>query len=364
MLQRAMAQGPARQTRIAYAIDPRFPGGTSSAVAAELGAVAGMASVRVHPVHSRMFRDRPVSPRLAECLASLGIALAAEGETIRGDLVILHNPACLKFQDQAGFQIIARHLVVVTHENFLRPGDAPSFDVAKCLGQIDRASLCARKSLAPISAVNRASIQSWARTNDLPAGWDLLPEDWFNICDAPLRPATDRPRDRRGRHSRPGLEKFPPLRDLELCFPAHAESNVILGADLLMRLPELPTHWRLYPFGGLDLSRYFEMIDFLPYFTSPMWRESYGRVLAEGVAAGKVVLSDPQTAMTFQGAVVATTPAGVDGIIARMIADPGLYRAQVAEGQEIIARHGAGQFRALLERLFPDLFPTRLERVS
>lgn len=354
------ASGPAR---IAYAVDLRFPGGTSAAVAAELRAVTGMARVRVHPIQSRMFRDRPVSPRLAECLARLGIETAPPDETIRGDLVILHNPACLKFQSEAGFRIVARHLVVVTHENFLRPGDAPSFDVAGCLGQIDRASLCARKSLAPISAVNRASVETWARQNDLPAGWDLLPEDWFNICDAPMQPATARPRDRRGRHSRPGLEKFPSLRDLMRCFPAHAESNVILGADLLMKLPDLPAHWRLYPFGGLDLARYFEMIDFLPYFTSPLWRESYGRVLAEGVAAGKVVLSDPQTAAGFDGAVVATSPAGVDAIIARMIADPGLYRAQVLAGQEIIARRGPAQFRALLTRLFPDFFPARRECV-
>jgi hypothetical protein len=36
-----------------------------------------------------------------------------------------------------------------------------------------------------------------------------MAEDWINICDFPFAPPTPAPRDRRGRHSRPGFEKFP-----------------------------------------------------------------------------------------------------------------------------------------------------------
>ena len=63
---------------------------------------------------------------------------------------------CSDFQSRFPIRIVARKLVVVAHENFLRPGGEESFDVGKCLGQIDRAALALNKAIAPISPWNRA----------------------------------------------------------------------------------------------------------------------------------------------------------------------------------------------------------------
>ena len=41
------------------------------------------------------------------------------------------------------------------------------------------------------------------------------------------------------------------------------------------------------------------MIDFFVYFTAPTWQESFGRVVAEAIAAGKVVLTNPDIGATF-----------------------------------------------------------------
>ena len=151
--------------------------------------------------------------------------------------------------------------------------------------------------------------------------------------------------------SRPGSEKFPPLRDMDLCFPAHADLNVILGADAFMH-PELRRpHWKLYPFRGLEVMQFFAMIDFMVYFTAPTWRESFGMVLAEAIAAGKVVISDPETAKTFAGAVVPAQPGDVDGIIAGFIASPMGYRRQVERAQAVLAEHSAAAFGVLLTDL-------------
>ena len=333
--------------RISYVIDPRFPGGTSSAVAAELRVVAGFGSVSVHAIESRMFHGQGIAPQLQSAFDELGLVPVWNAPVISGDIVILHNPAFLKFQPSLPARIICRHLVVVTHENFVRPGGAEGFDVARCLGQIDRATLALEKTLAPISAHNRATVEGWSKGRTGSAKWSLLDEDWFNICAFDLRPPTAAPQDRRGRHSRPGFEKFPETSALDLCFPAHAVANTILGADSLVAEGILRPHWRLHPFLGLDLGRYFEMVDFMVYFTAPTWRESFGRVLAEGLAAGKVVISDRDTASTFGRGVIGATPAEADSIIARHLDRPDLYRRQVAAGQEVLARFSETRFAAM-----------------
>ena len=331
--------------RVAYILDPRFPGGTSSAVAEELRAIAPLCRPAVHAVSSRMFAGQDPAPPLAAAFDALGIDPVWDAETISADTVILHNPSFLKFQSELGARILCRHLIVVTHENFLRPGGEEAFDTAGCLDRIDRATLALRKSLAPISAHNRATVAGWGDRFGLPPGWDVLPEDWFNICDLPMIPPTDTPRDRRGRHSRPGFEKFPPPADLDLCFPRHAEANVILGADLLIA-EGAPAHWQVYPFRGLELAGYFGMIDFMVYFTAPTWQESFGRVLAEGIAAGKVVISDAATAAGFGGGVVGARAEEVDGIIRAFVDDPARYAAHVRVAQAALAGFSADAFRA------------------
>ncbi|MEO1154921.1 MAG: hypothetical protein AAFX59_13810, partial [Pseudomonadota bacterium] len=147
--------------RISYVIEPRFPGGTSSAVAQELAVAATLGEVRVHAVSSAMFPGREVAPVLEKALDRLGLSLIWDSSQIAGDMVILHNPAFLKFDTAFPARIVAKHLVVVTHENLLRPGGAEGFDVRQCLNLIDGASLALQKSLAPISAHNRATVMDW-----------------------------------------------------------------------------------------------------------------------------------------------------------------------------------------------------------
>ncbi|MEO0654157.1 MAG: hypothetical protein AAFY77_04750 [Pseudomonadota bacterium] len=339
----------AARPTIAYLIEPRFPGGTSAAVAQELAVAKTLGDVRVHAVSSAMFPGRAVAPVLEDALDRLGLSLIWDAPEISADAVILHNPAFLKFDTALATRVLTKHLIVVTHENFVRPGGAEGFDVRHCLDLIDRASLALQKSLAPISAHNRDTVQSWLSRHPQ-ARWGVLPEDWHNICDFELTAPTDAPRDRRGRHSRPGFEKFPPLDVLDACFPATAEANVLLGADLLLPDGSIRPHWTMFPFQGVEVERYFEMIDFMVYFTGSTWRESFGRVLAEGIAAGKLVISDPQTAATFHGAVVEATPDQVDGIIAGYLREPARYVADVTRAQKALGRFAPTSFRDVLGR--------------
>ena len=336
------------QQTIAYIIDPRFPGGTSSAVASELAVTTKLARVSVHAISSKMFKGRDVAPQLGAALNDLHLDLIWDAKSISADVVIWHNPSFLKFQQAVETKIVANHLILVAHENFLRPQQVEGFDVGKCLDQIDRASLALKKSIAPISPYNRSTIVDWFRQNPMSLKWPLLKDDWFNICEFERVAPVARPTDRRGRHSRPGFEKFPSLADMDACFPKQAQSNVILGADTYLSEGLRRAHWQMIPFRGMEVARFFEMIDFMVYFTSPTWRESFGRVLAEAVSAGKVVISDANTASVFDGAIVPGAPADVDRIIGEFIADPARYRAHVAQAQVRLKAFSATAFRARL----------------
>jgi len=330
--------------RIAYVLDPRFPGGTSSAVAAELAVVSQLGVVTVHAQSSAMFKGRDVAPQLQDLLLRLDITMIWDSPEIAADIVIFHNPSCLRFQDRFDAKIIARHFIVVAHENFLRPVGAEAFDVARCMGLLESSSFAVKRTLAPISAWNRTTITDWIAARRSLDAWSVLDVDWFNICAFPNVEPVANPTDRRGRLSRPGLEKFPQRDVMDLCFPPHADANVILGADAFIADDSSPAHWTLIPFRGLQVSRFFDMIDFMVYFTAPTFRESFGRVMAEAVAAGKIVISDPETSRIFGGAVRGAAPEEVEEIIQEYINNPERYQADVRAAQKKLARFSPQQF--------------------
>ncbi|MEM6890299.1 MAG: hypothetical protein AAF636_19515 [Pseudomonadota bacterium] len=346
-----MAPPAGRRLSVAYVLDPRFPGGTSSAVAAELEVICGVATVSVHGLETKMFKGRRAAPQLRDVLRRKKLPLFWDSAEIAADIVIFHNPSCLKFQDYLATRIIARHLIVVTHENFLRPGGELGFDVGKCLSLISACSIVLQRSLAPVSAWNRKTVRTWLRDSGTAADWSVLTRDWFNICSFVLRRPNPEPSDRRGRHSRPGFEKFPDRSVMNQCFPRTAKSNVILGADSLLRRKNVPAHWSLYPFGRLTVDQFFERIDFFVYFTAPTWRESFGRVIAEAIAAGKVVITDCETARPFSGGALEATPKDVNSIISEYVAKPELYKMQVDLAQKKLKQFSADKFQRQFSRI-------------
>ncbi len=333
----AKIASPPSRPRVALIVDPRFPGGTSSAVAAEVRALAGFVDLEVFALETAMFKGREVNPRLEAALEAQGIEPIWNPAVVHADTIVFHNPACLKFDARLAPRLSCRNAFVVTHENFLRPGGAEGFDVGGCLRLIEARLVCSEAFLAPVSAWNRRGVASWLAERG--GSWRIADIDWFNICDFEMMAPTATPRDRRGRHSRPGLEKFPPRAALEAQFPAHAEHCAILGADSLLLDPDPPPkHWSLRRFGETPVARFLEQIDFFVYFTHPLWRESFGRAIAEAIAAGKVVITDPGTAESFGAAVIASDGTDIDAIIARLIAEPKRYTAFVRAAQASLAR--------------------------
>lgn len=340
--------------RVALLIEPRFPGGTSGAVAAEIRALAPHVRLSVFALGAAMFRDRPAHPEILRALDEVGLPLRPPPPVIRADTIVLHNPSALKFDTALGPRLSASRIVVVTHENFVRPGGGPGFDVDHCLALVTARAGGADRLLAPVSAANRATVADWLAGRD-GAGWRLSPRDWPNIVAHPFAAAAARPLDRRGRHSRAGFEKFPPLDALRRQFPAHAERCALLGADTLLLDPaSIPPHWELHRFGAMPVDDFLAGIDFFVYFTHPFWRESFGRAIAEAIAAGKLVITDPGTAATFGPGVVADDGNGVDAIVAAHVADPRRYAAAVRRSQADLASHRP---EAVVAQILPLLQP-------
>ncbi|GAA0291663.1 hypothetical protein GCM10008966_10750 [Rhodovulum strictum] len=129
---------------------------------------------------------------------------------------------------------------------------------------------------------------------------------------------------------------------------------MILGADLLIACEVPRPHWTLLPFRSIEVGDYFGMIDFTVYFTAPAWRESFGRVIAEALAAGKVVLTDPEAGASFGKGIIACRPDDVDAAVARMVADPAAHAAQMARGQAVLEQFSEAVFAARFEALIGD----------
>lgn len=337
-------------SRTTLVLDPRFPGGTSTAVAQEIYALAPDCDLSVACLETRMFKGDAVHPKIERACLETGTPLFWAGDTMSSDVIVFHNPSGLKFDQEMRCRMNCDKFYVVCHENFLRPAPQgglglEGFDVSHCLRLLDQSVLARVRTVAPISANNRKTVAEWFARNPAFGGWRIDPVDWTNICEFDFLPPVPAPQDRRGRHSRPGIEKFTGLEALERIYPADAVSVRLLGADDLLKEQNRPSHWQCLPFGSEPVDQFLSTIDFFVYFTNPLWRESFGRVLAEAMAAGKVVITDPVTASTFGAGALGARPDEVNALIAGFIAHPAAYVEQAKAGQTQLKAFSAAAFR-------------------
>lgn len=332
--------------RVSLIVDPRFSGGTSSAVAQEIRSMADIVELKLYAIETEMFKGRYVNPTIQSALDDTCTPIIWGESVIRGQIIIFHNNVSLKRNVSLDIRINCDALLVVTHENFLNPYGEQAFDVGGSLRLLSKSSICATKWLAPISDYNRTTVLAWLNDASQVDGWQLAPFNWMNICTYDFVEPNRNPSDRRGRHSRPGYEKFPPLSAMMKHFPQIAASNIILGADNWIERPyECPKHWELHRFGSMSVEKFLASIDFFVYFTHPGWQESFGRVIAEAIAAGKLVITDNRTAQAFGSAVVTSGGDDVDEIIANFISKPDEYVQFVINAQRKLSEFSSAKFR-------------------
>ena len=142
-----------------------------------------------------------------------------------------------------------------------------------------------------------------------------------------------------GRVAVDGSASFPPDRETLLAvYPATGRIPTrFLGgeAELKKVLGDRPTpaSWTVLPEGALDLDVFLSLCDFFVYFDDGAVSPTPVRLFAQAMATGCVVISSPQHAALFRGAVIQADPEDVCSIVASMARRHEKFSAQVKLGR-------------------------------
>ncbi len=296
---------PSDSFDIIVVTDPRFQGGTGSAVAAEISAVLrGEYSVGLICYEAANIRQPfPCNARLQRLIDRRQLQVIAPGSRVDCRLAILHNPHAAGLLPHLPLGISAERRLVVLHHPPVDGFGAPAYDLAAVSRNAEEI-LAGPVEWAPVGPAVRAAFRGLA---DAPP---LRPDDWANVLDFDRWRHLPGPRsgDRItiGRHSRADLRKFPASRD---AFLQIYGDDPDIGVDLLGCPPELqamlaplPGQWRLRPFGDMSVRDYLDGLDVFVYYHRPDWIEAFGYAVIEAMARGVPCLLAPSLAPSFAGA--------------------------------------------------------------
>lgn len=352
---------------ILFIADPRFPGGTSTALASEITAAgrAGL-SCALMPVRARVLKaSRPVNDRVASAMAASGCRWAAPDEVISARLALAHHQAIFDGRFASPLQVHVDAAVLVLHHPPFDGDGALQYNLPAAVASAD-AALGTPPALAPVGPIVRRQLER------LPGLSDRLPPfDWHNLIDTEMWPARSpyqgpsaaplgadgRRMARVGRHSRPDPLKFPD--DLETALAAYPDDGGLqvsmLGAGDFLRdaYGALPAHWDVLPFGSIEVSEYLRSLDFYVYFHHSSWVESFGLAPLEALATGLVTILPPSFEPLFGDGAVYARPDEVAALIEWYRDRPADCAAQSERARRRAERFGLSRFADRLQRILP-----------
>lgn len=352
------------ETDILFLADPRFPGGTSTALIAELDALHRAGGTPLFcPVLSTMLAGPQLPhPGIAARVAAGQVRLHDAAEPVRARLAILHHPRLFEHLPAAPLEVTADVALLVLHHPPFDGTGRPEYDLPRILTNLAELLPEAEILLAPVGPMVRDQLE--------PAitGGHAVLADWSNILDPaelPFRPRRPDP-DRLviGRHSRPQLAKFPDTRE-EAClvYPDRPDVRVRMlgaGAEVARHYAPLPTGWQLIGFGRAQVAEFLSKLDVYVYFHSRRWIEAFGYGVAEALATGLPAILPPQFQPTFGPGAIYAPPEAVWPVLERLARDPAAYAAQAALARaEVVGRFGPERYLPRLRAIRPDLLAPR-----
>ncbi|MCV2868715.1 hypothetical protein OEW28_08745 [Defluviimonas sp. WL0002] len=318
--------------------DIRFPGGTATAMASEVRALAGAGySVGILPVKGGVLNfPHPVNPALQAVLGHDRIALVHPGVVPRASLCILHHPQLYVELPAEPVRIVADEFRMVVHHPPVDAHGVPNYDWQA----IDRnlRLLFGPMRWAPVGPKVRAAFQG------LSEGPDLTSEDWVNVLDTadfqlaragflPAVPVV-------GRHGRPDPQKWPDDRSGFLAaYPAHRDIRVRLmgyGPEQDAVVGKRPGNWEVLPFNAEPVRRFLGSIDYYVHFHGRDWIEAFGRAILEAIASGAVAVLPEHFRDVFGEAAVYCPAKGVAETVLALHRDPAVYARQSSRALAII----------------------------
>ncbi len=335
--------------------DFRFPGGTSTAIAAELEAQAragyrtGLVSVKA-PV---LRYPHPIHPQIRACVDA-GLCDLLDPETaVDAGLMLVHHPMVLANMPTRQLRVEAQERRLIVHQPVFAADGTPFFDW-RAIDRHGAALFGERLTWCPVGPAVRAQLEA---LDERPA---LAEEDWHNVLDPDawrsprLHSAIDVPVI--GRHSRPDPLKWPADREQALLvYPASEAVRVrVLGFDpaLARLMAPIPANWQVLPFSTEGVLEFLRSLDVYVYFHHPRWVEAFGRGILEAMATGLPVILPHYFQALFGAAAIYATPDTAADEARALHGDPARWRELgAAAADEVRARFAYGTHVGRVARL-------------
>lgn len=326
--------------------DFRFPGGTSTAIAAEMRALtdAGYRVALIACGVPFLSGWRDIHPEIAALLAAGAAEIVSPGHRVHARLACFHHPSVFQTHPADPLLIEAGQAVLVIHHPPVDAAGMPQYDIP-AIQSVLRTVLGADVAWAPVGPKVRAAFQGIAHAPP------LAPQDWIGVVDpdtwggARLGPLGAEPVA--GRHSRPEPEKWPDTReDFLAAYPDAEDIRVkLMGYD--PKLDEVvgprPRRWEVLPFGHQPVREFLRSIDYFVYFHGKAWIEAFGRSIVEAMASGAVCILPPDFAPLFGEGAVYCKSSDVAATIRAFHADPARYAAQSEQAVAVVRERFAPQ---------------------
>lgn len=328
------------QYDIALICDPRFKGGTRSAIKSDLTAfrAAGL-SCAVLPVTSNNYFgpvDASVAAADFEDLREKNVDVVSARVPIEAEIAFFHHPAIFEHPVSNPTVIRTQRSFLVTHHPLFKGDGSMEFDPQSIQRNLRR-QFGVDPIWAPISGLCRAHYKSMAPLISLSA------ENWPNtfITDewTPGRKKlTNSDRLVIGRHGRPHRDKWPIDKALiEASLPATPWSHIrVMGApqSLLDDMKVNYQSWDLVPFNGETPQAFLDSLDIFSYFHSPSWVEAFGRTIAEAMLMGVRCILPKSLETTFGPYAHYCDETDVPSVVDKIRSDLELERVAALEARD------------------------------
>lgn len=303
-----------------FVYDPRFTGGTASAILTDAYALhdAGM-DVGFLEVESSFFSSTTLgkNPDLAALSDLDGAKVVKSGAKVSVGTTFFHHPLTFSHAFSEIAEIHTNVAILVAHHPPFRGDGSLEYDPMATIRAIEKA-FGTRPMYAPVSGVIRKHLSSF-----LPFV-RLASEDWVNAFDTQdwksTRPIFETPIATVGRHSREDPLKWPDsAADImsHVAPPEAGWATKVMGCPTqhLLSLGVDIDRWEMVPFNGEPVEQFIDSLDVFSYFHSARWVEAFGRTILEAMLMERPCVLAPSLQDTFGDLALYAAPAEVHDLM-------------------------------------------------
>lgn len=344
----ALMLGPAREDREEYDLvlvsDFGLLGGTRRCNEGYIsGATAEGLRVGLFHYPRGNVRLSAVSEMYHELCYQDNVNLLTKEDRVRAPLVLIHHPPIMKYRMDMVPSVDCDMVAMLVNQSPMELwSEKPHLYDPQTVAENCR-HLFGRDPLwIPISGRVRNTLENLG-------GYEpMLDRIWFPPFSGEVteghQSASDVKKIRIGRHSRDHWTKWPASADdtkAAYCANAHGiEAHFLGGAKRKAKgFGIRPRNWNVSEFDTMPVNDFLDDLDVFVNFMHHDYIEEFGRNTMEAMARGKPVILDHNLIDTFGDAGLYCDHAEVEQNVRRLMANPHLYKAQVAKGLEFVRKN-------------------------